>query len=285
MRETCTGRNPYIAVSSLAAVTLLFTVLSAAEATPATPDTREQAWAVLNEGLKHDRASHRMIAVQALSLMAKNRTAERLAMRALKDHDIKVRASAATTLGQLQARQAIPSLRQRLQDPEIVVVLSAAQALYLMKDPSAYDIYYAILMGDRKSSAGLLQSQLDRLKDPKQMMQLGIQEGISFVPFGGMGYEAFRELKSHSGDSARAAAARFLARDPDQVTEDALLQSALADKNEEVRLAALDALAERGDPKCIERLAKNLTEDKSAVRYRTAAAILHLGDLEKHPKK
>jgi len=285
VRETLTGRSPYVAVSLLAAVTLLLTIMSAAEVTPATPDTREQAWAVLNEGLKHDHASHRMIAVQALSLMAKNRTAERLAMRALKDHDTKVRASAATTLGQLHARQAIPALRETLQDPEIVVVLSAAQALYLMKDPSAYDIYYAILMGDRKSSNGLLQSQLDRLKDPKQMMQLGIQEGISFVPFGGMGYEAFRELKSHNGDSARASAARFLARDPDQITEDALLQTAVADKNEEVRLAALDALAERGDPKCIERLAMNLNEDKSAVRYRTAAAILHLGDLEKRPKR
>jgi len=285
VRETLTGRSPYVAVSLLAAVTLLLTIMSAAEVTPATPDTREQAWAVLNEGLKHDHASHRMIAVQALSLMAKNRTAERLAMRALKDHDTKVRASAATTLGQLNARQAIPALRETLQDPEIVVVLSAAQALYLMKDPSAYDIYYAILMGDRKSSDGLLQSQLDRLKDPKQMMQLGIQEGISFVPFGGMGYEAFRELKSHNGDSARASAARFLARDPDQITEDALLQTAVADKNEEVRLAALDALAERGDPKCIERLAMNLNEDKSAVRYRTAAAILHLGDLEKRPKR
>ena len=285
MRETLTGRSPYVAVSLLAAVTLLLTIMSAAEVTPATPDTREQAWAVLNEGLKHDHASHRMIAVQALSLMAKNRTAERLAMRALKDHDTKVRASAATTLGQLHARQAIPALRETLQDPEIVVVLSAAQALYLMKDPSAYDIYYAILMGDRKSSDGLLQSQLDRLKDPKQMMQLGLQEGISFVPFGGMGYEAFRELKSHNGASARAAAARFLARDPDQITEDALLQAAVADKDEEVRLAALDALAERGDPKCIERLAKNLNEDKSAVRYRTAATILHLGDLDKRTKK
>ena len=285
MRETLTGRSPYVAVSLLAAVTLLLTIMSAAEVTPATPDTREQAWAVLNEGLKHDHASHRMIAVQALSLMAKNRTAERLAMRALQDHDIKVRASAATTLGQLHARQAIPALRETLQDPQIVVVLSAAQALYLMKDPSAYDIYYAILMGDRKSSDGLLQSQLDRLKDPKQMMQLGLQEGISFVPFGGMGYEAFRELKSHNGASARAAAARFLARDPDQITEDALLQAAVADKDEEVRLAALDALAERGDPKCIERLAKNLNEDKSAVRYRTAATILHLGDLDKRTKK
>ena len=285
MREPRTGRNACVAALKLAAVILLLTILSAAESTPPAPDSREQAWAVLTEGLKHDRASHRMIAVQALSLMPRNRTAERFAIRALKDHDTKVRASAATTLGQLHARQAIPALRQALQDPEILVVLSAAQALYLMKDPSAYDVYYAILMGDRKSSNGLLQSQLDRLKDPKQMMQLGLQEGISFVPFGGMGYEALRELKSHNGAGARAAAARFLAHDPDQITEDALLQAAVADKNEEVRLAALDALTERGDPKCVERLAKNLTEDKSAVRYRTAAAILHLSDLEKRPKK
>jgi HEAT repeat protein len=52
-----------------------------------------------------------------------------------------------------------------------------------------------------------------------------------------------------------------------------------------VRLAALDALAERGDPRCIERLARNLGEDKSAVRYRTAAVVLHLGDLERRTKK
>jgi HEAT repeat protein len=285
VREVIPGYGFGVALPKIAAVTLLLTIIAAAETPLASPDPREQAWSVLTEGLKHDHASHRMIAVQALSLMPRNHAAERFAMRALKDHDTKVRASAATTLGQLHARQAIPALRQALQDPEVLVVLSAAQALYLMKDPSAYDIYYAILMGDRKSSNGLLQSQLDRLKDPKQMMQLGLQEGISFVPFGGMGYEAFRELKSHNGADARAAAARFLARDPDQITEDALLQSALADKNEDVRLAALDALAERGDPKCIERLTKNLTEDKSVVRYRTAAAILHLGDMEKRPKK
>jgi HEAT repeat protein len=155
----------------------------------------------------------------------------------------------------------------------------------LLKDKDAYEVYYAILMGDRKSSNGLMQSQLDRLKDPKQMMQLGFQEGISFVPFGGMGYEALRELRAHNGANARAAAASFLANDSDQISEDALVQTALADSNEEVRLASLDALAQHGDPKIVDRLAKNLNEDKSAVRYRTAAVILHLSSLEKHRKK
>jgi HEAT repeat protein len=63
------------------------------------------------------------------------------------------------------------------------------------------------------------------------------------------------------------------------------VQAALADNSEEVRLASLDALAQRGDPRVIERLAKNLEDDKSAVRYRTAAVILHLSRLEKRKKK
>lgn len=285
MRETRAGCNFHVAASIGAVVTLLVTIVAGAETQPATPDVREQAWAALNEGLRHERASHRTIAVQALSLMSRNRTAERLALRALDDKDQKVRAAAATTLGQLRVVAAIPALRKALEDEQIPVVLSAAHSLYLLKDKKAYDIYYAILMKDRKTSDGLLQSQLDRLKDPKQMMELGIQEGIGFVPFGGMGYEALREVRKRGDSSARAASARFLAHDPDQISEDALMQTALADSSEEVRLAALDALAERGDPRCIERLARNLGEDKSAVRYRTAAVVLHLGDLERRTKK
>ena len=83
----------------------------------------------------------------------------------------------------------------------------------------------------------------------------------------------------------RAAAARFLANDPDQVSEDALVQSAVADGSEEVQLASLDALAQRGDPRVIDRLAINLDADKSAVRYRTATVVLYLNSLEKRKKK
>jgi hypothetical protein len=41
----------------------------------------------------------------------------------------------------------------------------------------------------------------------------------------------------------------------------------------------------RGDPRCIERLVKNLDGSKSSVRYRTAAVILHLSDITKKPRK
>src|SRR5262249_26580772 len=108
---------------------LMVLAVSAALATervPASPDIRDHAWAVLNEGLGHSHASPRLIAVQALSLMQNNRTAERSAMRALNDRDAKVRAAAATTLGQLNASRAIPALRKALEDDQVSVVLASA---------------------------------------------------------------------------------------------------------------------------------------------------------------
>jgi len=98
-----------------------------------------------------------------------------------------------------------------------------------------------------------------------------------------MGYEAYRQIRNHDPSPVRVVAARSLARDPDQISEDALIQVAVADKSEPVRLAALDALAERDDRRSIERLTKNLSETKLTVRYRTAAVILHLSQTRIRP--
>jgi len=217
--------------------------------------------------------------------MQGDRRASQFAVEALHDPNFHVRAAAAVTLGNLHERSALPELHAALKDPEVSVVLAAAHSLYVLRDKDAYQIYYAILMGDQKSSDGLVQAQLDRLKDPKQLLQMGVEEGIGFVPFGGMSYEAYRQLRSRGDSGARVAAAHILANDPDQVTEDALMQTALSDKNELVQLAALDALSERGDPKCIERLALNLENAKSSVQYRTAAAIIHLSDVQLRGKR
>jgi HEAT repeat protein len=231
--------------------------------------------------------AQRVEAIKAISLVQGNRQAVRFALRSLSDKNPKVRAAGAAALGELNATATIPALRAMLSDKDASVMLASAQALYVLKDPMAYEIYYAILMGDKKTSAGMIQSKVDRLKDPKQMAQIGLQEGIGFVPYAGMGYDAYRELMKHDGSPVRAAAARFLALDPDSITEDALIQVAVADKNIIVREAALDALAQRSDPKCIERLAINLDETKYPVRYRTAATIIRLasGDRRKQPAK
>ena len=267
------------AIALLWAGLLVGGVSRSEEKTPA-PGLADQAWAVLHEGLASDKPGRRVDSVRSLALMRHDRKAIAFAERALNDRDRHVRAAAATTLGELASYSSIPKLRTALHDPEISVALAATHALYLLKDKSAYEIYYAILMGDRKSHEGLVESQLDRLKDPKQLMQLGFEEGIGFVPFGGMGYEAYRQIRGHDSSGVRAVAARSLARDPDQVSEDALIQVALADKSEPVRLAALDALSQRDDRHSIDRLGKNLSEPILAVRYRTAAVILHLSATE-----
>jgi HEAT repeat protein len=251
---------------------------------PSAPQLRQQAWMVLNSGLAHTKAQHRVEAVKALSLVTAERASVKLALHALDDDNSDVRTAAAITLGQLHAANAIPQLRQALSDKEISVVLAASQALYILRDKSAYGVYYAILMGDKKASDGVIQAQLDRLKDPKKIVQLGFQEGMGFVPYGGIGVEAYRVAKNDNSQ-VRAAAARFLALDPDPMSGDALVQIALADNNATVRQAALDALAERGDAACISKLQRNLNDPKLAVRYRTAAAMLHLSDLQRRPAR
>jgi len=262
--------------TSLLIIFLLSATSTFTFAEEARQDPHEQAWQILRKGLEERKAPERAVAVQALSLLPDNRRATTFAITALHDKNAEVRTAAAVVLGQQHARSAVPELKQALTDSEITVVLAAAHSLLLLKDPSGYDVYYAILMGDRKSGAGLLESQIKRIKDPKQLAEIGISEGVGFVPFGGMGYEAFREIRKHDTSPVRATAARFLANDPDPMSEDALVQTALADNDEGVRLAALDALTQRGDPRCIEELLKNFTDDRSAVRYRTAAVVLYL---------
>lgn len=239
------------------------------------PDLEERAWTVLHAGLTAAKESRRRPAVESLSLLAGDQRATRFATGALKDRSEQVRAAAAVALGELHAREAVPELKNALSDRSTAVVLAAAHSLLRLKDSSAYGVYYAVLMGDRKDE-GLVQGQIRRLKNPKEMAKLGVQEGIGFVPFGGMGYEAWRQMRKNNTAPLRAAAARFLASDPDAISEDALIQTAVADKSSLVRVAALDALSARGDRNCVGRVAKNLSDGNAAVRYRTAALILHL---------
>jgi HEAT repeat protein len=196
-----------------------------------------------------------------------------------------VRVAAAMALGELHAKSAIPKLEKALSDKEPLVTLAAAHSLLTMKDALAYEVYYEILTGDRRSSKGLVAEQLDTLRDPKKMALLGFQEGIGFVPFAGIGYTAYRTIVKDDGSPVRAAAAKVLIEDHDSVVEDAMVRAATEDKNHQVRAAALDALAHRGNPAVIDRIAPAMSDDKDAVKYTAAAAILHLNDVAARRKQ
>jgi hypothetical protein len=132
-----------------------------------------------------------------------------------------------------------------------------------------------VLTGERKSGKGLLADQQKMLRDPKKMAMLGFQEGIGFIPFAGMGYSAVKELRKDDTSPVRAAAAKALAKDPDPRSAKAL-KNATWDKSWIVRVAALDAIAHRGDPSLVATAYESMEDDKDAVRFTAAATVVRL---------
>lgn len=239
----------------------------------------DRAWVLLSSGLTEHSTSKRATAVRVLSLLQGEARAVRLGIAALDDDKTEVRIAAAFALGELHDKSSIPPLHKALKDKEPSVIIAAANALLKFKDPAAYKIFYAVVTGEMKGGKGLIASQLDELKDSKQMALMGFEEGIGFIPYAGIGFDAYRAIKKDDSSPTRAAAARALANDPDPITEDALVQTAVTDKSELVRNAALTSLAHRGNPGVIDRLASALSDDKESVKYTTAATILHLNDI------
>ena len=198
-----------------------------------------------------------------------------MAEKALADDKPEVRAAAAAALGDLKSKGSIPILEKALDDDDPSVALAAAHALDLMHEDSAYDVYYEILTGQRRSGKGLIASQTDMLKDPKKVAQLGFEEGIGFIPFAGIGWEAIKVIKKNDSSPIRAAAAKVLAGDPDPDAKKALTD-AVGDKSWLVRAAAIEALAKRGDPSAIDAIDPYMFDEKDAVKYTAAAAVVRL---------
>jgi len=238
--------------------------------------TPEQlSWSMLSSGASGKNTHTRALAIRSLGLVPHDPAAEKLASDALRDPAAEVRAAAASALGHMGAKSAIPGLKEACKDTDAEVVLSAASSLRLLGDPTAYLVYYAVLTGERKSGEGLIGEQKKMLSDPKKMAQFSFETGIGFVPFGGLGYGIFKELTKDDSSPIRAASAIALAKDPDPKSADALAV-AVSDKSWIVRAAALDAIAQRNDPELIVRIMRALADDKQEVQYTAAATIYRL---------
>jgi len=238
----------------------------------------ERAWGILREGMKDDSADKRAKAVRSLGLLPGSTEAEKAAINALQDKKPNVRMAAAAALGSMQAQHANLELEGALQDSEPMVVLAAANSLLLLHDDVGYDIYYDVLTGERRASKGLIKEQLSTLKDKKKLAELGFEEGIGFIPFAGMGYEAFKTVTKDDSSPVRAAAAKQLAHDPDPGTAKALV-AATKDKKWQVRAAALEAIAQREDRSLVPEIAAALDDEKDVVRFTAAACVAHLSEL------
>jgi HEAT repeat protein len=238
----------------------------------------DKAWGILSDALKDASPDKRAKAVRALGLLPGNAEAEKTATSALQDEKPNVRVAAAVALGSMHAQHANPQLENALEDSEPTVVLAAANSLLLLNDDAGYEVYYAVLTGEKRANKGLIKEQLDTLKDKKKMAELGFEEGIGFIPFAGIGYEIFKTVTKDDSSPVRAAAAKKLAHDPNPDSAEALATAA-TDRNWTVRAAALEAIAQRGDRSFVARIAPALDDDKDVVRFTAAACIAYLSAL------
>lgn len=187
-----------------------------------------------------------------------------------------VRVAAMTALGQMGSKKSIAKMKEvAKKDKDSTVILAGAHAVLILGDNSAYEVYYAILTGQRKSGASLMEEQAKMLRDPKKMAQFGFAAGVGFIPYASVGLGVVKAVGKDDVSPVRAAAARNLARDPDPTSGKALAEAA-SDKSWIVRAAALDAIARRGDASLLSSLGPALSDSKGAVRYTAAAALLRL---------
>ena len=249
---------------------LMLCVASAYAETPV-----EKAWNILTTASQEKSYEKRMKAVQPLGMIIGNSRAQSMAETALKDDREEVRAAAAEALGLMDAKSSAPLLKKALQDKATAVVFSAANALFMMDDPAAYQVYYAVLLGEKKSGDALLDSQLKMLKDPKALTKMGFETGIGFIPFGGVSYKVFKMATSDTVSPMRAVAAMRLAKDPDPKTKEGLRLSA-SDPKWLVRTAVIGAIARRGDRSMLPAIVPLMDDENDVVRYNAAAAVIRL---------
>jgi HEAT repeat protein len=238
-------------------------------------------WGILNQGLEDGDVEHRKRAITALATIGPVHEAVQMIEKGLQDKDALVRQTAAAALGESGAKEAIPYLKAALDDsPE--VSFTAAKALWDLGDSSAREIFQQVIEGERKDTPGKMRGAMRDAKRrlrPTQLALMGAKEAAGLFGPASMGLDAVQEVmkeaKKDSGSPGRTVAAGILAKDSDPYAL-TLLEWALGDNSSTVRVAVAKALGERGNQDTIPKLTPLLADDRHAVRYMAAAAIIKL---------
>jgi HEAT repeat protein len=239
----------------------------------------DTAWSMLTSATTN--AKHPDLRIQGLAAVGTLGSSSRAAgliTNAMKDPDVDVRTSAVLAAGQTKNRALTTQLRAMLDDHEPQVAVAAASTLWKMGDHSGEDILVAVADGERKATAGLVDSARHTvstdLHNPSTLAKIGALQGASLLlgPFG-FGISAYEYIHKNGGQSARALAIELLAQEKTKPIHDELL-SALNDKDVGVRAAALKALGEYHDKPTSAAIASLFYDPKSPVRLAAAAAYL-----------
>ena len=269
------GRQMLAAASFICVLSVFSGVMSAQ--TPL-----DNAWTILQAGTENKSIDERVITMRVLQLIPGDARAVSMAQKGLQDKEAQVRVAAAASLGAMEDKSAVPQLAAMMKsEPEGEVVMALAKALIQLGDQRGYEVFYAVVTGTRKSGESLIggeEKELTQLlKNPHEMEKIAFEQGIGFVPFGGVSMEAFQIIHANKEQAPimKASSIKALAKDPDPRTVKALL-AALSDKNWLVRSAAYDALARRGDAAVLPEISTGLTDEKAEVKFTAAAAVAHL---------
>ena len=239
------------------------------------------AWDVLKTGLSDKNPDKRRQAVTAIGSVGLDSDVLQLVEGALRDTDSLVRQTAAAELGQMKARQSIPSLKTAMDDAAGEVAFAAAKALWDMGDRSGRDLIEDVLTGQEKASEGALKGAMRdakrKMHDPKALAVMGLKEasGVLLGPFN-IGIIAAEQAFKDGSSGGRALATTLLAQDCDAESLRLLEWSATSDKSWAVKAASAKALGQCGNPDAIPTLEQNLADSNAAIRSMSAGAIIKL---------
>jgi len=243
---------------------------------------RDEAWSILDAGLQDKSVDKRAEALAALGIAAGDARALNTLEESLRDPKPEVRTAAVAALGDMNAKSSLPKIKALLSDSDAKTTLVIAAVLKKFGDPEGFEIYNALVAGERKDG----QKLTDGIKDRKGLEKMGAEAAIGFLPFGGVATGAYDYISGTSKSAANVyvIAVNALADDPDPQVKKALVQAAFGRKLP-VRVAALRALAKRDDPNVVNDIEPAMHSDKAVISYTAAAAILHLLGPEQTPVK
>jgi hypothetical protein len=244
------------------------------------------SWKVLTTATQDHSSVRRKKAILALATMPPWHSVIKLLTDKLhEDQDSRIRTAAASALGTIKARRALPDLRQALDDKEVTVRFAAAQSLWKMGDHSGREILLNVLEGETSPAGGMdemirqeFTDATQKIHDPQALAWMGVEEasGAFLGPFS-IGVTMAERLAKDSGASARVLSATMLASDHDPVTVRDLDES-LADKNWVVRAAAAKALGDHACAVLIPDLALFLDDKRDELRLTAATSILRIAN-------
>jgi len=251
---------------------------------PSGPDKSKSpsiaAWQTLDKGLTTGDPEHRRHAISALGSIGDVPEAVQKVERALKeDKDTLVRQTAAASLAEMGAREAIPALQAALDD-NAEVSFSAAKALWELGDKDVRWVFQQVLEGDRKDTPGAVQSAMRKAKrkmhTPTELALMGVKEATGqFLGPASMSINIAQEVMKDGGAAGRTAVVGILSKDSDPYAL-TLLEWAVDDKSWAVRAAVAKALGVRGNQDTISKLTPLLSDDRDLVRVMAAASIVKL---------